>query len=247
MHKPLVRVRPFLGVWRQFNEENDATVWHYGHIAGAVLLVQRGRHQWIDGGSHLDIPHKVQVLVEDQDALILGIGHYNAALVVTAQARRPIELMEARALMSLYGENIIDVWINQVEAVVVKVRHYDVARRCVANASWRGYSFGLAMVVEHYLADEATLGVELLDAMIARVGDHDLTARIHGHIPRILELAVLLAIAAKLQQEDAAGGEDLHTVVVLVHHNNAIVHVHTYSSGQVKLAIAHAFAAELEL
>jgi len=85
----------------------------------------------------------------------------------------------------------------------------------------------LPMVVEHYLADEATLRVELLDAMIARVGNHNLAARVHGHIPRILELAVLLAVAAELEQEDAAGGKDLHTVIVLVDHNNAIINVNT--------------------
>ena len=61
--------------------------------------------------------------------------------------------------------------------------------------------------------EEGAVGAELLDAVVAPVGDVDIAQLIDGDAPRHVELALATAVAAPLAQEAALAGELLHAVV----------------------------------
>lgn len=84
--------------------------------------------------------------------------------------------------------------------VIVEIRDDELALLIEADAARRvQVPEQVRLTAKH--PQRNTLGAEQLDAMIPGVGDRDFASGVHRHVPRITELALLLAVLAKGPQE----------------------------------------------
>src|SRR5262249_14951787 len=93
---------------------------------------------------------------------------------------------------------------------------------------------GAARSAKHKL--QGAVRTELLDTVVAPVGNVDLPIAIHGNTPGHVELAGARAAFAPLQQELTVPGEFLHPVVHGVHHVDMALRIEGQTRGTVELS-----------
>ena len=93
------------------------------------------------------------------------------------------------------------------------------------------------------LGDELAVGRELLDAVVAPVGDVDVTVRGLGDAPREVELAVAVAVASPLVEELAVPGELLYPMVAVVDQHQVVVLVEQQARDAVELTVGGSLGA----
>ncbi len=124
------------------------------------------------------------------------------------------------------------------------------ATRLIQEASRRAGQVGGRHAHHHGLhlviAEEVAVGFEELQAMIARVGDHNaLTAGIDGQVPGIEEFTARGAALAPSEQELASPREDNDSMVVLVHDVDVPAHRMDGNAGRLReLAVTRTLLSE---
>ena len=84
---------------------------------------------------------------------------------------------------------------------------------------------------------EFTSGAELLHPGIARIGNVDISIRVHRYPGRALELAVVAALVAPTHKQDTGAGELLHPVIEPVAHIDMFIPIYGYAHRRDELSI----------
>lgn len=175
--------------------------------------------------------------------MVPGVGHDDAPFLIHRHSLRAQELPVAGALGAQEARRLA-VRVDDQEAMVVEVRHYQVALVIERHASGGikvlpEYPFEAVLVQEH------AVGPEQLNAMVPRVRDQDLALCVDGHVPRVIELPVLCSFLPELQNELPLEREDLDAMIVLVGHDDPARNVAGHAGGAIELARPGAQRAKL--
>lgn len=230
-------------VGQRLEEHHEAAVGGERHVAGPVLVVQPRALQ-VHG------PQDAQLRREHQHAVVLRVGHDDAPVVVRHDTRRPVQLADAGALAPHALHHLRQRAVHHQQPMVLEVGYDNIPTRGVAHAARCRrplQHFGGVRTLEHELGDIAAVAREHLDAVVARVRHHDVADRVHGHVPRVLELAAFFPERAEFKNEVSGRREYLNSVIVLIDYDDAPVSVGGDARGEVEFPGASSFRAKHHL